>query len=340
MPFALESSVLRVVDSQGSIIGTAFLVAPSLAVTCAHVVEDVHSAPGGTLQLTFARQEQALSAFVLPEGYSSSAENDLAFLRLDSPPPGSLPLSLGRDASSFNGREFASYGFAPVGSLFEERHAGGALGGLVWAGNFAWLQLEGAKFEQGMSGAPVVDRASGLVVGMFSMFPRALKADFAYATPVEALWSRWPAEVPRPFATDLVGSLRQVETGYRGGLEDFLKLYLGTPEQPVLFGGREPQLAELDRWLQDPRAPAFGLLAARAGRGKSALLCRWAQSLVERSLGRVIFHPISLRLAIHRPETVYLALAVRLGELQGEPVSRVTVRVAKAGVRLVQRVPR
>lgn len=82
-----------------------------------------------------------------------------------------------------------------------------------------------------------------------------------------------------------VGSLRA---------QDFLASYLGSSEQPVAFGGRDSTLADLDRWLADDARPG-ALVVAPAGRGKSALLCRWAQRVAASGSHRVLFAPVSVR---------------------------------------------
>src|SRR5258707_9475209 len=78
------------------------------------------------------------------------------------------------------------------------------------------------------------------------------------------------------------------------GLQSFLREYLGTPDQRKPFGGRSAQLEDLDSWLDDTSRP-ITLIAEPAGRGKSALLVRWCDSLVRRSKADVAFIPVSIR---------------------------------------------
>jgi hypothetical protein len=95
----------------------------------------------------------------------------------------------------------------------------------------------------------------------------------------------------------------------------------------VPFGGRDPELGHLDRWLAHENAPARLVLAAPAGRGRSALLVHWVQRL--KKVGRVgtgddqwrlVFVPISIRFGTNRPEVFYEALAARLAEVVGRPL--------------------
>ena len=108
---------------------------------------------------------------------------------------------------------------------------------------------------------------------------------------------------------------------YANRIDNFFVEYLGTDQQKVPFGGRQKELEELDKWLNDDKAPPYGLIAAEAGRGKSALLAKWSQSVVERGLAEVIFMPISIRFDTAKASVCFTALAARLGEIYGEPVA-------------------
>lgn len=59
-------------------------------------------------------------------------------------------------------------------------------------------------------------------------------------------------------------------------------------------------------------------MAAEAGRGKSALVCRWMVQLKQRSDIEVIFIPISIRFEIASQEEVFEALAARLAKIYHE----------------------
>lgn len=111
-----------------------------------------------------------------------------------------------------------------------------------------------------------------------------------------------------------------LSTDYATRIQNFLTEYLGTPRQPVPFGGRDADLARLDAWLEDPKAPPYALLAAPAGRGKSALLVHWSQRLLERQDLAVVFFPISIRFRTNLATVVFASLTARLAALHGEPV--------------------
>lgn len=102
---------------------------------------------------------------------------------------------------------------------------------------------------------------------------------------------------------------------------NFLNEYLGTPTQPVPFGGRQEQLVELHRWLNDTDAPPYYLMTAEAGRGKSALVCRWMEEVrQQRPEVEVIFIPISIRFETAAQDTVFAVLAARLAKFYDEPL--------------------
>ena len=51
----LEQSVIRILNTQGATVGTAFVVVDRLAVTCAHVVQVAGSTPDSPLHIQFYR---------------------------------------------------------------------------------------------------------------------------------------------------------------------------------------------------------------------------------------------------------------------------------------------
>jgi len=49
-------------------------------------------------------------------------------------------------------------------------------------------------------------------------------------------------------------------------IQNFFDKYLGTPDHPVPFGGRESEMTVLDKWLLDSKAPPYCLLAVQPDR--------------------------------------------------------------------------
>ena len=78
----------------------------------------------------------------------------------------------------------------------------------------------------------------------------------------------------------IVEGINLLPYDYDQRIQNFLTEYLGTDQHPVPFGGRDDALHMLDNWLAE--TTPYLLLAAPAGRGKSALLVRWLDSLKAR----------------------------------------------------------
>ncbi len=117
---------------------------------------------------------------------------------------------------------------------------------------------------------------------------------------------------------DVARSSSAAASAYEALADAFRAQYLGRPEAPVPFGGRHEELARLNEWLDDLRAPSYRIVAAPAGRGKSALLVRWAESLKGRSDLAVVFFPISIRFNTNLAGVVFASLALQLARLHGE----------------------
>ena len=119
----------------------------------------------------------------------------------------------------------------------------------------------------------------------------------------------------------IVQGLGDLPTRYDGPVRNFFEYYLGTPDRPAPFGGREADLTALDQWLDDANAPRYLLLAAPAGRGKSALLAHWVARLEQRSDStrvHTVFFPISARFNSNREAVVFPALYARIAHLHGD----------------------
>jgi hypothetical protein len=118
----------------------------------------------------------------------------------------------------------------------------------------------------------------------------------------------------------LTAPVRRLSFDSATSIENFLRLYLGRPGEPVPFGGRDEALRALDAWLEDPQRP-FALLTAPAGRGKSALLVRWMTALRARQPDfPVAFVPVSTRFNTNLESVTFGALATQLARLLGEEV--------------------
>jgi len=109
--------------------------------------------------------------------------------------------------------------------------------------------------------------------------------------------------------------VRTLRTDYAGRVEEFLTEYLGAPDAPVPFGGRDRELQRLNKWLSDGDSEPRLLLTAPAGRGKSALLVRWLAGLRGREDLHVVFAPVSIRFRTNLYDVTFAILAHRLAAI-------------------------
>jgi hypothetical protein len=108
--------------------------------------------------------------------------------------------------------------------------------------------------------------------------------------------------------------------------KNFLNEYLVSETGEVPFGGRDGELKHLDNWLFNARAASRMLVAAPSGRGKSALLVNWMESLRHQPQfaeegWQLAFMPISIHAETNRPSIFYGGLAQRLAEIFGERIA-------------------
>jgi hypothetical protein len=123
--------------------------------------------------------------------------------------------------------------------------------------------------------------------------------------------------------TNIIQGYGELLTRYDTNVKNFLEYYLGTDDQPVPFGGREKDLQALDDWFFNKHAPHYALIAAPAGRGKSALLCQWITKLAMRKdAPHIIFFPISIRFETNLESVAFSALAARAGSLFNEKIAQ------------------
>jgi len=101
-------------------------------------------------------------------------------------------------------------------------------------------------------------------------------------------------------------------------LEEFLAQYAGTAKRPAPFGGRDSEMQDLNEWLAAPEEP-YALLLAQAGRGKTALLTRWAHQIASAEDALVALAPVSIRFGTARRSALLSLLRARLDQLLEAP---------------------
>ncbi len=250
-PVDLTRSIVQVLDN-GRPVGTGFMVGPRLLVTCAHVL----TGHDGPVTVVFAHLDDAKRAVrVDPQWWRDPESADIAFLRLDKPPPAQAqPLLLG-GSLGVRGHRVKAFGF-PVNAPNAGHYGYGVAGDQIVGDGSPLLQLTGCtEVTEGFSGGPVLDERTGLVIGMVSSVARPDRLDrgqaTAYATPTETLREVCPELT--------VSEIRP----YRG-LEPF------TDADAAWFHGRERAVhAVLDSLRRDRR---FLALLGPSGAGKSSLI--------------------------------------------------------------------
>ncbi|MBD0673348.1 trypsin-like peptidase domain-containing protein [Streptomyces sp. CBMA156] len=258
---ALGSAIVRVAGPDGTPGGVGFLVAPDLAVTCAHVVTDALGLP--RTQVTAPAGALTLDRPLSGTGGSVAAEvahwvpiradgtGDVAVLRLAAPVPGATPLAMASPASVWQHsvRVAGFPGSAPGGVWHAGRLRGATAEG--------WVQLSGADrqgvpVDRGFSGSPVWDEQVGAVVGMVVI--AQLSGDRqSFMIPTRTLI----AQVP-PLAPVLAPA-----APFRG---------LGTYQEAdaEVYFGRDAEAADVTALLDGGPRPCVALVGP-SGCGKSSL---------------------------------------------------------------------
>ena len=329
MPHPLEAGTIRILKPDGSTAGTGFLVSKRLAVTCAHVVESATAKPKEIVKFKYHLGDlDVQDAKILENGWS--IENDVAILELTEKPPKWIRPIIMQSSRAMEGRSFQGLGYPDDGSV-QERWPQGNISGRVDVEGYAnpLLQIQGKEIDRGLSGSALVDRTTRRVIGIISAYQdiarqsSAEQARFGYAIPIETIWKVYPElekELPPLLErSPLVEGIHLLPNGYDFRIQNFLSEYLGTLDQPEPFGGREDALKTLDNWLDGDTQRL--LLAAPAGRGKSALLVRWLDRLIAREDLALVFVPVSVRFRTNLASTFFASLAARLAYLHGEDVS-------------------
>jgi WD40 repeat protein/V8-like Glu-specific endopeptidase len=262
MAHLIESSILRILTSDGKTAGTGFLVAHKLAVTCAHVITMVESdSYGQTIQVQFANREEKISASV--KWWKEPTKEDVAFLELDFVPDGIQPLRLASARASHPGHPIYSFGYARAAGV-KGIYATGTVDGYQAEENLLQFQLrfKSPQTDKGMSGAPVYDEKRRVVVGMIRRGPDEKKGEHdknkntTFAIPVDTLFKVYPE--------DASPEIKPSEICPYIGLESF------TDKNTEFFFGRK----DLTETLVDKLANGCRFLAliGLSGSGKSSVI--------------------------------------------------------------------
>ncbi|HET6447707.1 MAG TPA: serine protease [Conexibacter sp.] len=317
-PDPQAAHVVRLRHADGQIVGAGLHVGGGRIVTCAHVVRLAAgrgASVGAAVKFDLPLDDHQLRTAHLREisARSDGGADDVAVLQADE--PATLPTAPRLRTAPWRGQRVRALGF-PTGHD-EGVWAHGRIdaprsdGAIQWEGD-----ASGAKVRPGFSGTPAWNEETGALAGIVTGYDSAPGSFVAFVIPLERL----PLDLDRDerqfeHLTEGVGGLRGVPGS---NLEGFLIAYLGTAPAPVPFGGRGHELAALDTWLASPAQRA--LLVRPPGRGKSALVTRWAASLGERA--DVAFLPVNLSYGTSLRRDAFALLGARLAFLGGVPLDR------------------
>jgi len=298
------SGIVAVYSLGGNFCGTAFLVSPRFALTCAHVMEQAREhflgADGDgnaecdavgrstiVVELRVESDSEPVRA-VLLDG-SDDKEFDFAILHLSREYPG-RPLTLvdgvhpdwlqtwsgGLEARGFahDGRRGAVSGLSIKGALFADgptvlhsQTEGGVPPGM--SGSPLLVKAGDTHFIVGMYVASGVVSARSLFLGADALI-RVLR-EHRIEPSVVPSGQVGSGPSPRGFPSRAPAALRSVAHGAYTGMHEFV--------------GRTGQLASLDEWASSPSKPVL-CIEAMGGMGKSSLAWEWTQRQNSRAAER------------------------------------------------------
>jgi signal transduction histidine kinase len=271
-----EASIVRFFAVNGDVVGTGFLVAENILLTCAHVLAAMQTdenpliAPANGFHLDFplVAPGSICTAHVLFwQPPQSNGGGDIAVLQLDRlPPDGAMGAHLVVDESLW-GHNFRAYGFPNL-------HDNG-----VWASGklrareaTGWVQIEdvkepGFRVQRGFSGSAVWDEQLGGVAGMVVAAEEDPTIRAAYIIPTDVLIKAWPQlgwqTVPACPYRGLF-AFREQDAAYFFGREAFTQQMVdavrrksllaiigpsGSGKSSVVYAGLIPRLRKEGSWL-------------------------------------------------------------------------------------------
>jgi hypothetical protein len=161
----MENALIQIIDSDNKVVGLGFVVSNGIAVTCAHNINYIGTEPNDNkVNIVFYMNDVVSEATVIPELWSSPDEDDIAVLRFKDFPPDVKPVLLG-NADGSEGHTFSTMGFPGVANKMSVR-ARGAIYGIIKYENRKMIQVSSSEITYGFAGAPILDEATGRVIGM------------------------------------------------------------------------------------------------------------------------------------------------------------------------------
>lgn len=270
----LTAGIVRILGPNHETVGTGFLVNnEGLAVTCAHVILDARSGPGDTVLLVLHRTQEERKAIVEPAWWREPDAEDVAFLRLQ----GSLPTEVERLWLGSSGRTadhpFKSFGF-PAAKPVDGMWGYGVLGDATTENGYRVRQLTSKEVTRGFSGAPVLDKITGRVVGMaadITLLDRYRRlVETSFFIPSETLSAICRDLELSDSVKELAGAVWRAEADSRSAKAARIAQRLEI-QQPVRLFGVDDKLADLTKALATPGPPWLIAVVGIGGIGKTSL---------------------------------------------------------------------
>ena len=254
----LLNGIVAILTAKGVVAGTGFVVGPKrLIVTCAHVIEAARQASeqdAPVLRFHASTGGKKFQFQLVEQYWRASNAEDVAILQIREELPEEVqPLVLG-SSNGKSGHEFKAFGFPK--DLPDGINGYGTIGDPVIESGQRLVQMTGAhEVTLGFSGAPVLDRESGRIVGMVTSITSPDRngrlSTTAFITPSEVLREVCP-ELKAP---DLCP--------YRG-------VDVFTEKDAEIFQGRDDAIAKLVQSLRQDEQ--FLAIIGPSGSGKSSLV--------------------------------------------------------------------
>lgn len=320
----------------GRVCGIGLLVSPQHVITCAHVAADAlfvdreaTQPPTGSISidLPFAKGGSS-GASILSEGWfprGSGDGLDLAVLYTSHALTADAANRLS-PAVSLSGRDFVAW-------VAQEGHEQN----LICVKGTVELEIanhryvlnvrdSNYKIRPGCSGAPAIDPASGLILGLIVQEELDTTAHAGFLIPAHRVRRALrQANISAPTITGLDAlyawsSLRYASRPrLRAQILRLIEHYGDRPDERRAFVGRARVISDLNEWLAQCEH-RFLLLSGAAGRGKSTLMLHWLARIVTRADVTVFYLPIRIGFGIADELSgiglLFAALADVFGEMQ------------------------
>jgi len=194
---------VRIDHASGYAVGAGVLFDGRHVLTCAHVIADAlgeqrAERPTAPVSLRLLALDETREAIVLPGGWIPADERDcgdIAVLELLGPQVDGDFTPPFRKAGIGEGRTVRVYGHPSagkdVGGWAEAQVVGGGGPRLEWL-QLDGLRLTGHSVAKGFSGAGVVDRATGAVIGIAVAADPVAERRVSWMIPFEVICGYWP----------------------------------------------------------------------------------------------------------------------------------------------------